>query len=215
MKNSKILIADSYDISRTGVTSILEALRKFDLILAVKTGKRLLTEFKKHPSSVCIISSNIADSNIHDIMQELKKIQAEPRVIVLANSTDLSHLNQSLKAGVKGYLTKNISREELADSVLSVTRGEEAFDSSVSRLMVDRYTSLAKKSSPSRKGITNREKEILKLIVDGYTSTEIARILYISPRTVETHRSNLMNKLKIKNTAGLVRYALEEEDKLS
>lgn len=215
MKNSKILIADSYDISRTGVTSILEGLRKFDLILAVKTGKRLLAEFKKHPSSVCIISSNIADSNIHDIMQELKKIQAEPRVIVLANSTDLSHLNQSLKAGVKGYLTKNISREELADSVLSVTRGEEAFDSSVSRLMVDRYTSLAKKNSPSRKGITNREKEILKLIVDGYTSTEIARILYISPRTVETHRSNLMNKLKIKNTAGLVRYALEEEDKLS
>ncbi|MDX1592241.1 MAG: LuxR C-terminal-related transcriptional regulator, partial [Balneolaceae bacterium] len=85
------------------------------------------------------------------------------------------------------------------------------FGKSVSQLMIGRYADQAKKTSskPVRQ-ITKREREILKLIVEGYTSPEIAKILYISTRTVETHRSNLMNKLELKNTAALVRFALEE-----
>ena len=144
-------------------------------------------------------------------MTELEKITDEPRVIVLTHSTELTHLNQSLKAGVKGYLTKNASSNELIDSIIEVGEGRQAFGKSASQLMIGKYADSAKRSpSKGKKLITKREREIVKLIVQGYTSAEIANLLFISTRTVETHRSNLMNKLELKNTAALVRYAMEE-----
>ncbi|WP_146198522.1 response regulator transcription factor [Rhodohalobacter mucosus] len=211
MDKIKVLVADSYDIYRRGLHSVLTGYGKFTLFEAAKNGKELISAFKKNPDSLCLISSNIADANIHDLLLKLRKINEDVPVIVLTYSTDISHLNQSLKAGVKGYLTKNCTSDELIQSVLTVANGEQAFSKSISQLMIGRYADQAKKttSKPVRQ-ITKREREILKLIVEGYTSPEIAKILYISTRTVETHRSNLMNKLELKNTAALVRFALEE-----
>jgi len=211
MDKIKVLVADSYDIYRRGLQSVIIGYGKFTLQEAAKNGKELISAFKKNPDSLCLISSNIADANIHDLLLKLRQINENVPVIVLTYSTDVSHLNQSLKAGVKGYLTKNCSSEELIQSVLTVANGEQAFSKSISQLMIGRYADQAKKTSskPARQ-ITKREREILKLIVEGYTSPEIAKILYISSRTVETHRSNLMNKLELKNTAALVRFALEE-----
>jgi DNA-binding NarL/FixJ family response regulator len=213
MDKIRVLIADSYDVYRRGLQSILSESGKIRLEKSARNGKELITAFKKSPDSLCLISSNIADSNIHDILQKLRQVNDDVPVIVLTYSTDISHLNQSLKAGVKGYLTKNCSAEELLQSVLTVANGEQAFSKSVSQLMIGRYADQAKNttSKPVRQ-ITKREREILKLIVEGYTSPEIAKILFISSRTVETHRSNLMNKLELKNTAALVRFALEEAD---
>jgi DNA-binding NarL/FixJ family response regulator len=211
MDKIRVLIADSYDIYRRGLESVLKGSDKFLLEKTAKSGKELISAFRKSPDSLCIISSNIADANIHELLQKLRKVNEDVPVIVLTYSTDISHLNQSLKAGVKGYLSKNCSSDELIESVISVAKGEQAFSKSVSQLMIGRYADQAKKTSskPVRQ-ITKREREILKLIVEGYTSPEIAKILYISTRTVETHRSNLMNKLELKNTAALVRFALEE-----
>ncbi len=210
MKQIPVLIADKFDISRSGISTILENSPATTLIEAVKSAEMLVSVYESNPSSICVISTNIQDSNIHDLMSELKKVNDDPKVIVISNTADLSHLNQALKAGVSGYLTKNISSRELVDSIKSAKKGERAFSKSVSKLIVGKYADFTKKGASVAKTITNREKEILNLIVDGYTSAEIAEMLYISPRTVETHRANLMQKLKIKNTAGLVRYALEE-----
>ncbi len=211
MDKIKVLIADSYDVYRHGLQTILADSGKFVLNSAAKSGKELISAYRKHPESLCLISSNIADANIHELLQKLRAINSEVLVIVLTYSTDISHLNQSLKAGVKGYLTKNCSSSELIEAVESVAAGEQAFGKSVSQLMIGRYADQAKNTDKkSDKNITKREREILKLIVEGYTSSEIAKILYISTRTVETHRSNLMNKLELKNTAALVRFALEE-----
>lgn len=213
MGKIRVLIAENYDVYRHGLQSILSQSDIIELDKAAKNGKELLTAFKKNPDSVCIISSNIADTNIHELLTRLRQINTSVAVIVLTYSTDLSHLNQSLKVGVMGYLTKNCTTRELIDAVKSVASGKQAFGKSVSQLMVGKYAAQAQ--NPSTKldnQITKREKEILKLIVEGYTSSEIAKILFISTRTVETHRSNLMSKLDIKNTAALVRFAIEEAD---
>jgi DNA-binding NarL/FixJ family response regulator len=213
MKSISILIADSLDIFRKGLESIISENKELKLLGSAETGKSLIKKFRKHPEAICIISSTIADLNIHEIMQKLKAINNGARVVVLTNSTEISHLNQSLKTGVKGYLTKTISESELIEAVNSVANGKQAFGKSISQLMIGKYADLAKNgSNTNRRQITKREREVLKLIVDGYTSSEIAKLLFISPRTVETHRSNLMNKLEIKNTAALVRYALEDAD---
>lgn len=211
MGKVQVLVAESFDIYRHGLESVLKASGKVQVGKVCTSGKELIKNYKNLPDSVCLVSSGIPDMNIHDLMMELKKINQEAAVIVLTHSTDISHLNQSLKAGVKGYLTKNAPSEELLHAVTEVSEGRQSFGKSASQLMIGKYTDIAKKSPSGEKNlITKREREIVKLIVKGYTSAEIANMLFISTRTVETHRSNLMNKLELKNTAALVRYAMEE-----
>lgn len=207
-----VLIAESFDIYRHGLASVLNSSNKVQVQKVCKSGTELTNHFKNYPDAVCLVSSGIPDMNIHDLMTELEKTSAEPGVIVLTHSTELTHLNQSLKAGVKGYLTKNAPSQELLEAIVDVSMGRQAFGKSASQLMVGKYADSAKKTPlKGKKRITKREKEIVKLIVQGYTSAEIANLLFISTRTVETHRSNLMNKLELKNTAALVRYAMEQD----
>jgi len=212
MGKIRILIADGTDIVKYGVKAILEEVKNFEVIGTAGNGKSACKLFARHEPDVCIISSNISDLNIHEVMENFRKIRDNVRVLVLTNSTDFLHLNQALKAGVTGYVVKSTNVDELKKAVKSVSKGEQAFSSSVSNMITRKYTDLAQKKDEHKQAqlITKREREILRLIVDGYTSSEIANILFISPRTVETHRSNLMQKLNIKNTAGLVRYALEK-----
>ena len=212
METVKLLIAEGHDLYRFGISTVLNKTGKFRVLDAVKTGQDLIRSYEIHPEAICLISSSISDSNVHTLMQELREINREVLVIVLTNSTEISHLNQSIKAGVKGYLTENVSADELIRITEEVAAGKQAFGAHISQIMIGKYTDIAKKTSSSNKKIiTKREREILKLIVEGFTSSEIANMLYISTRTVETHRSNLMNKLELKNTAALVRYAIEEE----
>lgn len=211
MSKVHVLVAESFDIYRHGLESVLNSSSQILLKKVCKSGKELIKHFKKSPDAVCLVSSGISDMNIHDLISELEKTDDDPGVIVLTHSTELTHLNQSLKAGVKGYLTKNAPSSELIDAIIEVSQGRQAFGKSASQLMIGKYADSAKKPPSKRKKlITEREREILKLIVQGYTSAEIANLLFISTRTVETHRANLMNKLELKNTAALVRYAIEE-----
>ena len=122
-----VLVAESFDIYRNGLEAVLNASSKVRVIKICRSGKELLKLFQKASDSVCLVSSGIPDMNIHDLMTELEKITDEPRVIVLTHSTELTHLNQSLKAGVKGYLTKNASSNELIDSIIEVGEGRQAF----------------------------------------------------------------------------------------
>ncbi len=212
MDTIKILIAESTDIYRLGIETAIGMDSGLSIVKSVDTGRKLLNAYKANPESVCLLSSNISDMNIHDIMDKLKEINQGVLAIVLTHSTDLFHLNQSLKAGIMGYLTKNAPAKELIKIVREVNSGQQAFSDSVSQIMISQYTTHTKRTAVAgnKKSVTKREKEVLKLIVEGFTSAEIAKKLYISTRTVETHRSNLMNKLGIKNTAGLVRYAMRE-----
>lgn len=211
MKKQAVLLAESFDIYRHGIETILANTNTFELLKSVKTGEKFISQYKKYPDSLCLVASNLSDMNIHELMQQLKKTNPDPNVIILTNSTEISHLNQSLKAGVKGYLTKNVPAAELIEIIKKVSTGKQAFSKNIAQLMVGKYTDLTtRRQIQNSKQITKREKEILNLIVEGYTSAEIAEILFISTRTVETHRSNLMSKLELKNTAALVRYAIEE-----
>jgi len=215
MTSIPILIADSFDISRCGIETIIKQSKKTSLSKSVSTADELIEAFATRPDAVCIVSSNITDTNIHQLMAKLCSYNSDATVVVLSSSAEIMHLNQSLKAGVSGYLVKNISSKKLIEAIVSAHNGVPVFSKSVSKLMVGKYTDLAKSTIGSKKlSITKREKEILALIVDGYTSSQIAKLLYISPRTVETHRSNLMQKLEIKNTAGLVRFAMEQPNLL-
>lgn len=206
-----VLIADSQDLYRAGAEAILQNCESIQVRGIAANAKELLRLYRKYPQSVCLVSSTTPDTNIHDLMSLMRRINPEPKVVILTHSTDLQHLEQSLKAGVKGYISKGCKAEELISLILGVADGNQLFGKTIAQIMAGNVTSSVRKMRASNVSITKREQEILKLIVDGHTSSEIADHLYISARTVETHRSNLMNKLGLKNTAALVRFALEQQ----
>ncbi len=213
MAKSRVVIADEKDIDLSGIQSILEKLKSVEVVAVASTATDACKLFEKHSADLLIISAGLTDMNLRKIIERVSQNQKDARTIVLSNTTDITHLNQSLNAGVSGYLLKTISQKKLQDAVRKAIQGEKVFSPSIAKLMTEKYAHLARQKSSdvqSTEPITLREREVLQLIADGYTSQEIAEKLYISPRTVETHRANLLHKLKIKNTAGLVRYALEK-----
>ncbi|MEX0771424.1 MAG: response regulator transcription factor [Balneolaceae bacterium] len=213
MAKSRVVIADETDIDLSGIQSILEKLKSVEVVAVASTATEACELFEKHSADLLMISSGLTDMNLRKIIEQVTQNQKDAKVIVLSSATDTTHLNQSLNAGVSGYLLKTIPQKKLREAVQNVVKGEKVFSPSIAKLMTEKYAHLARQKSSgvqSAEPVTPREREVLQLIADGYTSREIAKKLYISPRTVETHRANLLQKLKIKNTAGLVRYALEK-----
>lgn len=213
MESITVYIADVSEILRSGIKHLLMQSDSIGKILSFPDANSLVDSFRTCPEAVCIISSNLSDMNLKDVMSRLKEINDDVKAVIISGNATIGNVNLALNIGVKGYFTRQASAKELEEIILSVWNEKQAFSQSVSDTIVGYYAKSQKTGSlPEKQNITSREQEILKFIVEGLTSSEIAKRLYISPRTVETHRANLMNKLDIKNTAGLVRYALRESN---
>ena len=211
MEPITVYIADVSEILRSGIKHLLMQSDQVGTIRSFSDAGSMVESYRSHPEAVCIISSNLTDMKLKDIMNRLKEINQDVKTIVVSANATITNVNSALDMGVKGYITRHASARELEDIVFNVWKEKQAFSKTVSDTIVGYYANSHKQGAkPEKHKITSREQEILDYIVEGLTSSEIADRLYISPRTVETHRANLMQKLDIKNTAGLVRYALEE-----
>jgi DNA-binding NarL/FixJ family response regulator len=142
------------------------------------------------------------------LADKITDLNKQARVLVMTSSTDEKILTDFLDSGATGLLHKSAHRIELVDAATKVATGEPFMGKQFSRMMKQEYLKLSRSKQPEKK-ITRREREVLELLVEGLTSGEIAERLYISPRTVDKHRNNMLKKLGQNNTAGLVRYAME------
>jgi len=215
MESITVYIADISEILRSGIKHLLMQSDRIGTVLSFSDAQSLVNSFRSNPEAVCIISSNLTDIKLQKLMSILNEIDKNVKVIVISGNATITNVNHALNMGVKGYITRHASATELEEIVLNVWNEKQAFSKTVSETIVGFYANAHKPGATAEKNqITSREEEILHYIVEGLTSSEIAGRLYISPRTVETHRSNLMHKLNIKNTAGLVRYALQKRQQL-
>lgn len=208
MATQSIIIADALELFREGVRYTLSNIPGYQVVQVTGSASGLITAFEQHPDALCIAGSSIQDMNIRELLAALRKIDREPKLIVVNHSSGIKHLDIALKTGVNGYITRYTRAEELVTTVSEVLAGKNYYCKSVTNHMIGKYKEATSAKSYT---ITKREQEILGFIVKGNTSSEIAKKLYISPRTVETHRANLLRKLKLKNTAALVRYAVQGE----
>ena len=138
----------------------------------------------------------------------------QAKILFLTMQLNENLLSQAIRAGAMGYVMKNVDRAELLDGVKQISRGKAYFSQSALRIMADYYIQTHRSPIHHQQvltdfGLTGREREILSMIAESHTSQKIGEKLFISQRTVETHRSNIMQKLGIKNSAGLVRFAIE------
>ncbi|MFU8859851.1 MAG: response regulator [Cyclonatronaceae bacterium] len=209
-----VLLADDHNIVRYGISSILNTSPDINIVAEASDGVEAVNLFKQYQPDVCIIDISMPNMNGLESTRQILRVSPGARIIIMTMHLNEEYLNQVLGAGAAGYLLKNTNKTDLINSIRRVYNGEKVFSTTVSELMTQSYIRQSKKQDiPNRSGtkihLTRRENEILKLIAEGQTSQAIATRLFISPRTVDTHRANLMQKLNAKNSAALVRYAVE------
>lgn len=207
MKNIRLILVDDHQIVLDGLKALLDDLDGFDCVATAENGQKALDLLQVFEVDVVLMDIDMPVMNGMEATRRIKKHHPKVKVISLTQHSERGMVRQLLDCGSDGYLLKNIAQDELADAIRKVNNGENVFSSEVALSLAGK--AVEKNSNGVEVELTERELEILALIAEGLSSKQIGEKLFISPRTVDTHRTNLMNKLEIHNIAGLIRFAFK------
>ena len=200
----RVLLADDHEIVRQGLRILLER-EGFQVVGEASNGHEAVKLCEANHPEVAILDLSMPLLNGVDAAREIMKSNPRTKVVLLTMHTEDHLILESLRAGVIGYVLKTRAASELVQALRAVCRGEMFLTQSISRTIVQAF--LHNAPAPDNL-ISDRERQVLQLVAEGKTTKEIASLLGISVKTAESHRSNLMDKLNIHDTAGLVRYAI-------
>jgi len=212
--STKILIADDHSMFADGIASILMDQADLEVVGKCNDGISVMPFLDKNKVDIILLDVNLPGKDGIEVCKEIVKSHPSVKVLAISMFNQESYVSEILKNGAKGYILKNTGREELLRAIDSIKRDETFFSKEVTETIMRGLMKERKASSGNQKmipKITRREKEVLKLIIQEHTTQEIANLLFISLKTVESHRSSLLAKLNVRNTAGLVRMAIENK----
>lgn len=204
----QIAITDDHTIVIEGIKTMLKTNKEIEVVQSFENLKDTFENLNQSVQ-VLLLDINLPDGNGISACKELLKKLPNLKIIALTNFEDSIFIKQILKNGALGYLLKNTSKSELTEAIKQVNNGNRFLPKKISDILLNDSIGLEHSSYFIPK-LTAREKEILALIIKEFTTEEIAAKIFISTKTVESHRSNLIQKLGVKNTAGLVRVAFEK-----
>jgi DNA-binding NarL/FixJ family response regulator len=214
MDKIKVMLVDDHRIVRDGIKSILNASDNIEVIAEAgdyETAKLLLQN--SIPDIIVLDVSMPGVSGI-EAAKDLRENRPDLKVIILSMYDDEDYIYNALKAGAKSYLPKNVGKRELLEAVETVYSGGEYFNEHIRNVILRSYIRKAKGGSDDRhikeKALTKRENEVLTLFADGLSNSEIAEKLFISVRTVEAHKNNIMQKFSLKSVVDLVKFAIKQ-----
>ncbi len=208
MANIKVLLVDDHKIVRDGIKLMLEPQAGIDVVAEAEDGAAVNKVLENTTVDVIVMDINMPGMNGIKTTQMVKDEHPDIKVLALTMSSDDSHIRQMVQAGASGYIMKSAGRDELTNAIHDVMAGKHYFsDQATQSIMMDLVKNKGKSSAPDPIHITERELEVLQMIVKEHTNQEIAEKLYISPRTVDAHRRNLLQKTGARNTAGLVKFS--------
>lgn len=202
----KVFIVEDHMVVVEGIRSLLECERDFEVIGNSDNGTSCLNFFRTNTADVILMDISLPDMNGIDLCKVIK--ENYPGIMVLALSTfnQGTYVSKMMESGASGYLLKNAGRHEIIQALHDVVKGKTYLSFEAGQALKS-----ASSSNPQQPLLTKREKEILLLITEGLTNIQIGEKLFISIDTVESHRKNLYSKLGVKNTAMLMRYAIEND----
>lgn len=206
MPSIRLLIADDHELFLDGIVSLLQAEKSFSIKATAHDGYEVLELISKYDYDVCLLDISMPRLDGIATLKSIREKKPGLKIIILTDYNDPKIIAEMMKAGVAGYVLKNCTKAELVNGIRKVARGETYFSGDVQKAIVQDYTSLIR-GKDNQIILTTRELEILKLLAKEYTNDKIASALKISFRTVETHRKNMMQKIKAHNLAGLLSYA--------
>jgi len=206
-----VLIAEDHLMVRAGIRALLEKAGDIHVVAEASNGQEAVELAEKHIPDVLIMDIMMPRLNGIQAAENIRKLKLATRILLLSMYSDEGLIYQALQSGVKGYVLKSSVSDELLWAVRTVASGKTYLSSQVSEIMIENAVNphVHSQNHDPLSMISPREKEILQLIAEEHTSSEIAKILFISEKTVEKHRASLMEKLNVRNLAGLVRIAVK------
>jgi len=204
----RVLLADDHTLFRQGVRSLLDRIAGVDVVAETGDGREALELIDRKRPDIAILDITMPGLNGLEVATRVGKASPATRVVILSMHAGEAYVAQALRAGVAGYLLKDAAAEELEMALRSVGRGETYLSPAISKHVVDGFLGRATADGDPLAGLTGRQREILQLIAEGQSTKEIAAILGVSVKTVETHRAQLMERVGIHDVAGLVRLAI-------
>ena len=212
MHKIRVIVADDHHILLDGLKVLLQKQKDIEVLGVFRNGGELLNALPDLDPQVAIVDINMPEMDGHTLTKQIKALYPSIHVIVLSMYDDSGHIMDMLEAGASGYLLKNVTDKELTDAIRAVMEGKMYFSSEVSeKIATLAVTQQKRDEQPSLPKLTERELEILRLISAEYSNAEIANQLFISERTVETHRKNMLRKTNNKTIVGLLKYAMEHQ----
>lgn len=213
MDTQNILLVDDHKIIREGIKHYLESIENVNVIGEAQNGNQALEWLKTNAQDVTIALLDIGMDGMNgiELCGEISEKYPHIKSIALSMFSEPHHIKQMMQSGAKGYLLKNSTQEELKEALEAVASGKTFFTSEVTNIVMSSMTGNSKKSYSKvsvEMPLTERELEVLELIMKEFSNNEIADALFISPRTVDAHKRNLLEKTGSKNLAGLVMYAV-------
>ncbi|AEX21089.1 DNA-binding response regulator [Vibrio natriegens] len=207
---SRVFIVDDHDIVRAGICSILNTLSSVEVVGESGTGLNLIPNLKKSKPDLLILDVSIKGINGIELVSMIRKHKIPINILMLSMHKNIEYVARCLRNGAQGYLLKDSAVEELELAVGSVMSGGSYISQKIDKPMLKDLLGKTQDAVPLDL-LTSRQRQILQLIVEGYSTNKIADDTCISIKTVETHRSNIMKKLNIKDIPNLVRFAIENK----
>ncbi len=208
----RVLLADDHRIFREGLKALLANISDIELIKECADGHEVLAALKAHPTDVAVLDINMPGVDGLEVTRQMREHHSEVKVLILSMHHEPHFIQTAIETGANGYLLKNTGGEEFCEAIRTVARGETYLSSEVTTTLIKGLQKKDKKVLTSRQAdLSARELEVLRLIAKEYTTPQIADALFISAHTVKSHRKNLLSKLQVKNAAGLIRFAVENE----
>ena len=206
MNEIKVIIADDHKLFREGLTGLLQKYDDIKIIKSVGDGFEFIECVKNLvEADIALLDITMPNKDGFQVLRELKTLNATIKPIVISMYNDGNYIAKCAKMGAYGYLLKNTDESELVLAIRTVSKGKKYYSAEISEKMINFMST----QSISENVLSNKETEVLGLLSKGLTTNEIAAKHYVSSRTIETHRGNILKKLEVKNTAELIKKAAE------
>lgn len=213
MRPIRILIADDHEIVRRGLRALLETKPYLVVVAEAITGRQAVDEAKRLVPDLVIMDISMPEMNGLEATRQIRRAVPTAEVLVLSVHDSEQLVREVLEAGARGYVLKSDAGRDLIAAVETLCEHKPFFTARISEMMLEGFlkSGVIDPSKVTPSSLTSREREVVQLLAEGKSNKEIAEILYISVKTVETHRSHLMEKLNLHSISDLVRYAVRNE----
>ena len=207
-EGTKILLVDDHAMFRAGIRALLEAEGRMVVVGEASSGDEAVDRVRELKPDVVVMDLSMPGSNGLEATRRIAALELDTKVLVLTVHAEEEYLVPVVEAGASGYLTKTSADNDLIEAIKVVARGEVYLPPKATTLLLQRYKASESDDSAGLHDLSTREQEVLALTAEGYSSREIGKKLFISPKTVDTYRSRIMDKLGLNHRSELVRFAL-------
>jgi len=205
----RIIIVDDHEVIRRGIRTLLETKQNLQVVGEAATGREALAAARETSPDIAILDYSLPELNGRDLTIELRKVLPRIEVLIFTMHDREETILEVLQAGARGFVLKSDTEQHLLAAIDALSVRRPYFSASISETLLTQF--LRSKPQPTLSSLTHREREVVQLIAEGKINKQVAQVLSISIKTVETHRATAMQKLSLRTTADLVRYAVRNK----